>query len=396
MSGILVVWPEYPPSVGGMEIHGLEFVRFLRELKLPFTVVTREPSTAAFRAEALAFDEAAGIKTIRELPRSDFQRALRWIRQMTAALRPQVVYSSQLAYAPAFGRQVRVVCRTAGNDILRPWIGPASISLAQMQRCTEAERVDRVRANAEWIRHAADWCDELLCNSEWTAGAIRRHFSVASMTVLRGGVDVRRFRPLNRRRYRAHLTYGSNEPLLLLAARHVLKKGIDVALNAIARLDRPAKLVIAGIGPETRLLFEQASKLRIRTRVRFVGPIAHQVMPTLMGMADVVLIPSRSVYDPSLFGADEETMGRVACEAAAAGTPVVASRTGGLPEVVQDGRTGMLVSPGDPDVLAAAVCQLLDDSSLRQRLGENARRWAVESLSFEMINRLTLDRLLAA
>jgi glycosyltransferase involved in cell wall biosynthesis len=95
-------------------------------------------------------------------------------------------------------------------------------------------------------------------------------------------------------------------------------------------------------------------------RVRFTGfrPDVAEAIAEL----DVLVVPSLA-----------EPFGTVAAEAAAAAVPVVATRVGGLPEVVRDGETGLLVAPGDPDALAAAVGRLLDDAELRARLGARAR-----------------------
>lgn len=174
----------------------------------------------------------------------------------------------------------------------------------------------------------------------------------------------------------------------------MLKKGIDVAVRAMALLDADARLVIAGRGPETPTLVRLARELGLGDRVSFAGPIAHDALPWLLAMADLVLVPSRSVYDPRRFAVDHETMGRIVCEAAACGTPVVASRCGGIPEVVRDGHTGLLVEPGSPDDLAGAVRSILDDTVRRDAMGLASRRWAAEALSFDRVNVATLDRLM--
>jgi len=389
---LLVVWPEYPPAIGGIQVHGLEFVRFLQSRAVPFVLLTRVPQSAAMAREAAEFDAQAGIAPRRILPRGDFGKALDLLRELTRALRPAAVFSSQIAYAPAFGDGCRVVCRSAGNDVLRPWVGPCDVSYAEMRDLSEAQQQQRLAANAEWLRRAATACDEVVCNSQWTAEWLRSLLGVPTV-VITGGVDTKRFKPLNRERFRAHMPGLGRGALVVVAARHVLKKGIDVALSAFARLDREARLVIGGRGPETPRLMAMVKDLGIARRVRFIGPVAHRAMPWLLGTADVVLTPSRTVYDERRYGFDHETMGRVACEAAACGTPVVASRCGGIPEVVRNGETGLLVEPENPEELAAAVQRLIDDPPLRQRIGAAAHQWALETLSFESVNQATLSRL---
>jgi phosphatidyl-myo-inositol dimannoside synthase len=390
---LLIVWPEYPPAIGGIQVHGFEFARFLRAQAIPFVLITRAPASPESACEAAKFDAQAGISPLRVLPRTDFSSALHLLADCVTNLRPVAMFSSQIAYAPAVAGRLRVVCRSAGNDVLRPWVGPAVVSFAELHRLPEVEQRERLQANTEWVRHAAAACDEVVCNSQWTASQLRRLLDVPT-TVIRGGVDTEHFKPLDRGRLRAYLSWAGSSLLVVLAARHVLKKGIDVALTAFARLDRDAKLVIAGRGPETPRLMKITRLLGITERVRFVGPMPHQAMPWLLGIADVVLAPSQSVYDGRRFGIDHETMCRVACESAACGTPVVASNCGGIPEIVLDGRTGLLVRPGDPDELASAIRQLIDAPDLRLRMSAVAREWAVSGLSFDQVNRATLSRIL--
>lgn len=386
---LLIVWPEYPPAVGGMQVHGFEFARFLREAAIPFVLVTRRPATPERARDAALFDSASGIPAQRILPPDDFADALQTLRRLARSLRPRAVFSSQVAYAPAFEGIARVVCRSAGNDILRPWIGPCDVSHRAMRSIPEAQRAARVRANVEWVRRASAACDAVLCNSDWTAARVRQMLN-ATVTVVRGGVDVRRFRPLPRDRFRVHLPWTRDCALAVIAGRHVLKKGIDVALDAMAMLGPDVKLMIAGSGPETGTLWAQRNRLDLADRVRFVGPVEHATLPWLLAMADVVLTPSRSVYDPRRFATDHETMCRVACEAAACGTPVVASNSGGLPEVVRHGETGLLVEAGDPAALAAGIRAIAADATLRTALSRQAREWAVSDLSFDKVNRITL------
>jgi starch synthase len=113
-------------------------------------------------------------------------------------------------------------------------------------------------------------------------------------------------------------------------------------------------------------------------------------MHRYLAAADVALAPSRDVYDPRRLAIDYETMGRMICEAAACGVPTVASRCGGIPEVVLDGETGVLTRPNDPESVAAAVDSLLADPERARAMGGRAREWAVDALSFERVNAETL------
>ena len=114
-------------------------------------------------------------------------------------------------------------------------------------------------------------------------------------------------------------------------------------------------------------LRDQAERLGIADRVQFLGRRPHDSLPTLFSTLDIFAMPSRW-----------EEFGVSAVEASACGVPVVASRVGGVPEVVLDGVTGVLVPPEDPGALGAALLELADDVDRRRRLGTAGRRYVVE------------------
>jgi len=148
----------------------------------------------------------------------------------------------------------------------------------------------------------------------------------------------------------------------------VPEKDVDIALSAFARVRAAfpaARLVIAGEGPEGERLRRRAHKLQIADAVEFPGRVAPVEVPGLLDEASLVLMPSRA-----------ETFGLVALEAAVMQRPVVASRVGGLSEVVADGLTGVLVSAGDAGAMAEATIALLGDEARCRRLGLAARRRA--------------------
>ena len=386
---LLVVWPEYPPGIGGMQIHGVEFTKFLHQNDHPALVVTRAPDSSEEVLECRRFDNELGFSPLRIMQTKDLWETLAMLRELARALRPACVYSSQVAYAPAFATVPRVVCRSAGNDILRPWIGPYNINFKRLGALSVEEQRSRVDKNREWVRQAAADCDAILCNSQWTADQLAR-LNFENLSVVRGGVDTSVFKPSDKAEARAFVGWDQNARIALIAARHVLKKGIDTAIEATARLGPDFRLVVAGTGPETPNLISMSYELGVSDRVGFIGPVPHAQLPRYINAADVVLAPSRSVYDPHRFAIDHETMCRSLCEAAACGTPAVASRSGGIPDVVRDEVTGLLVRPNDPEELAGALLRLAAEPGLASRLGEQARRWANQELSFERVNRITM------
>lgn len=155
---------------------------------------------------------------------------------------------------------------------------------------------------------------------------------------------------------------------LFCAGRLQHQKGFDVAIEALARLSsiRPdLTLRIAGDG-DTEDLRRHAARLGVGDRVHLLGALADAGVRAELQRASVVLVPSRSTEGFSL----------VALEAAQAARPVVASRIGGLAETVEDGVTGVLVTPGDPAELAGAVATFLDDPVRAAAVGARGRQRA--------------------
>jgi len=164
-------------------------------------------------------------------------------------------------------------------------------------------------------------------------------------------------------------------PYVLCLGRLIPDKGFDLALTAFASLvDRfpHAHLVIAGDGPTRPELERQAATLGVTDVVDFVGWVPPERVPELMNTATVVVVPSR-----------EEGFGLVALEAALMARPVVATRVGGLPEVVVHQQTGLLVEPDDSATLAEAIALLLAHPETAAQMGEAARHRAQELFSWD-------------
>lgn len=161
-------------------------------------------------------------------------------------------------------------------------------------------------------------------------------------------------------------------PVVLFVGRIQPLKGLSVAIEAVAALaDQRTKLVVVGgpSGPEGRAELARARALVEATglggRVSFVPPQPHHLLSTFYRAADVCLVTSRS-----------ESFGLVALEAAACGTPVVASAVGGLTTIVEDRRTGLLVEDRSPSSFARHLASVLDDPELRADMGSAAARRA--------------------
>jgi glycosyltransferase involved in cell wall biosynthesis len=156
---------------------------------------------------------------------------------------------------------------------------------------------------------------------------------------------------------------GVGKPRVLFVGRLASQKGVGTLVSAAALLKHPsARVLLVGDGPERKALERRARRIGVGDRVRFEGFLAHDRLPAAMAHADLLVLPS--VY---------EELGTVLLEAVQAGLPVVASRTGGIPDVIEDGANGLLVPPGEPEAFARAIDRLLADRDLARRLSEGAQ-----------------------
>ena len=142
------------------------------------------------------------------------------------------------------------------------------------------------------------------------------------------------------------------------------QKGVRNLVAAAGLLEDPsAQVLLVGDGPDRPALEREAQRIGVGNRLRFAGFVAHERLPAVLTHADLLVRPS--LY---------EELGTVLLEAMQAGLPIVASKTGGIPDVIEDGVNGILVPPGNPEALARAVDRLLADRELAFRLSEGTRQ----------------------
>lgn len=171
---------------------------------------------------------------------------------------------------------------------------------------------------------------------------------------------------------------------LLFVGRLVERKGVHVLVEALPRIlaERPARLTVVGEGAWATRIREAAEAHGVADRVRLTGFVPRQELDRLYSACDVFVLPA--VVDAR---GDTEGLGVVLLEALRHARPVVASRAGGIPDVVRPGTSGWLVPPGDPAALARTILEVAADPEEARRRGEEGRRWAAHRFSWSRICR---------
>ena len=203
--------------------------------------------------------------------------------------------------------------------------------------------------------------------SDATTASHARCIPPDRLITIRNGVDVDRFAPLEqptRDSVRRGFRGGPN----VLHAVHIGRlepgKRVDAAIRALPALTSEIVLHLIGDGPERFNLESLARTIGVADRVVFHG--VRRDVPSILPAMDVLVMPSES-----------EGLPLVILEAMACGVTVIASRVGGIPEIVHDGRTGLLIPPGDAQALAVALARLHDDPALRGQLALGGRALAL-------------------
>lgn len=358
MDRVLVVTNDFPPRDGGIERYVYEYARRLGDV----VVLTSSSSDGAGR-DQFPFP-VVRMKDNLLLPT---QALGRQARGLARAERCTAVWFGAAAPLALLARQLRdvgpVVASTHGHEVGWTRLPVARSAIAAIgRRCTTVTDI-----------------------SDFT----RRHLQpvlghACRLERLPGGVDHERFRPDSevRSEMRARLGLADDSCVVLCVSRLVARKGQDILIRAFAtrdvRLDN-AILMIAGTGPDEARLRALATSAGISDRVRFLGRVTDDELPSLYGAADVFAMPCRSRHARL----DVEGLGVVYLEAAASRLPVIAGSSGGAPEAVRPGTTGCVSDGHSVSQLVEHLGLLIADPDRRRAFGDAGRRWVQADFSWD-------------
>lgn len=343
------------PYIGGVEVLGARLLLALRDRGHAFRVVTSHgaldlPSEDDFEGipvRRLPFEAALSGQDLESV-----SAALRGVAELKRDFRPDLVHVNLTDASIFFHLQTTSVC-------------PARTLLTTRVAMThETAGADTLLGRS---LRAADW---VTANSSAMLSDLRRLVPGIEnrSSLVYNGLEMPFIEP-------APLPFAP--PVLLCLGRLVEDKGFDLVIAAMPALleEWPElRLIIAGDGPAGSDLERQARALGVAGAIEFTGWVQPETVPELVNLATLVIVPSRW----------QEAFGLVALEAAQMARPVVATRVGGLPEVVAHGETGSIVEPEDVESLARAVLYLLADSGRATTVGRNARRRARGRFAWEV------------
>ena len=232
------------------------------------------------------------------------------------------------------------------------------------------------------VKFVAKTANYILCNSHYTLSKLLQAEKPKNVKVISPGVDVERFHPQADKTvfFSREPEIPRNRPLVLALGRLIEWKGFQYLIDAMGMIqtDPLPYLLIGGRGPLRKQLERQVHQKGIVDRVRIVDHIPFEFIHHYYRAADVFVLPS--IIDNE---GNTEGLGVVLLEALACGIPCVASRVGGITDIVQDGKNGFLVEPENPGALAHKITALIEDDRLRQKMSEYGRWFVTNNFSWK-------------
>lgn len=361
---LVVVTNDFPPQIGGIETYVEELLKRLGTDEA--VVITSAQSDSSI------FDDTCPAKVVRL---------------------PQRVLLPNMSVRREIARHV-----SADTAVWYGAAAPLALTATTARRSGASSIVASTHGHEVWwsrlpltkyaIRRIGRHVDALTYLGPETLAPIAQALREKDRSKLKRvvpGVDTSRFVPLTsheRRTVRERWNIPPTVPVAVAVSRLVPRKGqhrlIDVWPRVVADIPE-AVLVLVGDGSHRRDLQNQANSLGLGDSVIFTGEVTPEDLPRAYALGDVFALP---VVDRRS-GLEVEGLGIVFLEAAACGVPVVAGRSGGSVNALDDGVTGFLVDGSDSDDLHRRLIQLLSDTDLAKSMGDKGRRFAQENWSWE-------------
>jgi glycosyltransferase involved in cell wall biosynthesis len=368
---IIILTDEFPPSkAGGIASWAYALSQSLSKRGFTVHVLTK-------RDRSLEYPVAYGgpIEVVHVWGR-DWSK-FRWLYVMVRSIplllgrpRPVVIASTWLHVKGLVILKrlldFKIICFAHGTDVFE--------ALASKQK--------------KGFRKTIESVDVFVPVSRFIGNAVRKAFPNLSVqsTVIHNGIDTARFAPkVNKGEIRRKFKIDLNAQVLLTVGRTIKLKGHRHVLRALAEVVKyqPSTLyLIAGTGqdPEYTKIRNLVRDLNLGAHVRFLPYIPNDALPDLYAACDIFVLTAQPVFEPFY---QEEALSMVLLEASSCGIPVIGTWSGGIPEVIEDGKTGFLVSPNDLPALVDRIVLLFKNPALRKKIGEKGRERVCEDFSIE-------------
>jgi len=366
LKNIIVVTNDFGPRAGGIETFVIGLIQ-----RLPHGVTTvytsAQEDTRDYDATWL---RDYGVRVVRDRAKIllPTPRITRRVKELIKAEKIEIVAfgaAAPLALMSAALRRAgaaRIVALTHGHEVWWSSVFPFSLAMRRIGSTTDA----------------------LTYLGEFTRRAISQSLStsaIASMVKIAPGIDSEHFSPVDSGRLKESLAL-RDKRVIVSVGRLVHRKGQDQlieAMSAIIEEVPQAHLLLIGEGPYRKKLEKLVRDYGLVDRVSFIGRIQYEELPRYICIGEVFAMPSRSRFR----GLEVEGLGIVYLEASACGLPVIAGSSGGAPDAVVEGVTGVVVNGLDSAAIAVAAIEMLKNPEKSAAMGRSGREWIVNNWSWQ-------------
>ena len=366
MKNIIVVTNDFGPRAGGIETFVIGLIQ-----RLPHGVTTvytsAQEDTRDYDATWL---RDYGVRVVRDRAKIllPTPRITRRVKELIKAEKIEIVAfgaAAPLALMSAALRRAgaaRIVALTHGHEVWWSSVFPFSLAMRRIGSTTDA----------------------LTYLGEFTRRAISQSLStsaIASMVKIAPGIDSEHFSPVDSGRLKESLAL-RDKRVIVSVGRLVHRKGQDQlieAMSAIIEEVPQAHLLLIGEGPYRKKLEKLVRDYGLVDQVSFIGRIQYEELPRYICIGEVFAMPSRSRFR----GLEVEGLGIVYLEASACGLPVIAGSSGGAPDAVVEGVTGVVVNGLDSAAIAVAAIEMLKNPEKSAAMGRSGREWIVKNWSWQ-------------
>jgi phosphatidylinositol alpha-1,6-mannosyltransferase len=297
---------------------------------------------------------------------------------------------------PRVARNLARIIRESNIDVAAfGAAAPLGLLSASMKKAGVRKTVALTHGHEVWwakvfpfnyaLRKIGSSIDSLTYLGEFTQQAIARSLSKASaqkMVKIAPGIDVEHFSPQDSTQLRKELKL-DNKRVIVSVGRLVHRKGQDHLIQALPEILKSvpdAHILMVGQGPYLSHLKKLVHNLNLAEHVSFIGRIQYAQLPQYICAGDIFAMPSRSRF----FGLEVEGLGIVYLEASACGLPVIAGSSGGAPDAVVNGVTGIIVDGENNQEIAAAAIKMLQDLDGSKAMGLAGREWIIKNWRWEI------------
>jgi len=365
---ILVITNDFGPRTGGIETFVIGLLERIVDCKV-IVFTSQQGNTSEYDQQWL---KKFGVQVIRD-------RSKILIPSVRVAKRAKEIAQSHNVEVLVFGA-------AAPLALMAPRLRKAGIK--KIIALTHGHEVwwARIFPFNLAMRRIGNSVDHLTYLGEFTRQAISRSLSqnsIDSMVKIAPGIDTSHFSPQSDAIHRRTELGLEGKKIIVSVGRLVHRKGQDKLIEAFPTIVREipnAHLLIVGEGPYRTHLEKLVERLSLKENVTFVGRIFYDDLPSYLSASDVFVMPSRSRF----FGLEVEGLGIVYLEASACAIPVVAGISGGAPDAVQEGITGLCVDGTNAAQIAEAVIHICSDSKRAAKMGLAGRNWVIEQWRWEI------------